>query len=142
MKKIIDRETYINLRIKNKALSNADFASLLKKKYTGKNGQEFNMHMVEARNVRYQMLGTGDQTNRAKTLSELKAMATKKQLEFYKQTKDFKTFRKRVLVRQHDLKRKPRAEYLKKVQERYVNRIGKERYNADAAARMRAIRAE
>mgnify|MGYP003715357275 FL=1 len=97
-------------------MGNTEFAALLKKAdYVGKNGEQFTMHMVEARNIRYKLMGLGDQTNKPKTLDELKILATEKQLDFYEETKDFTAFKKRVLNRQFDLKRKPRKNYMKKV---------------------------
>jgi len=78
--------------------------------------------------------------NRPKTLEDLKSLATENQLEFYKQTKYFTAFKKRVLNRQFDLKRKPRKDYMKKVREKYEKKIGKKVYNSLSAARMRTIR--
>lgn len=142
-KTIINREDYIRLRNKNKSLSNTEFAALLKKaEYVGKNGEPFSMHMVEARNIRYQITGHGNRSNKPKTLEELKKLATPGQLEFYKQTKDFTIFKKRVLNRQFDLKRKPRKDYMKKVQQKYISSLGKLKYNSLAAARMRTIRSK
>ena len=69
-------------------------------------------------------------------------LATPGQLEFYKQTKDFTIFKKRVLNRQFDLKRKPRKDYMKKVQQKYISSLGKLKYNSLAAARMRTIRSK
>ena len=83
MKTAISREDYIRLRNKNKTMSNTEFAALLKKAdHVGKNGEQFTMHMVEARNIRYKLMGLGDQTNKPKTLDELKILATEKQLDF------------------------------------------------------------
>ena len=75
-KTIINREDYIRLRNKNKSLSNTEFAALLKKaEYVGKNGEPFSMHMVEARNIRYQITGQGNRSNKPKTLEEIKMEA-------------------------------------------------------------------
>jgi len=143
MKTAINREDYIRLRNKNKNMGNAAFAALLKKAdYVGKNGEQFTMHMVEARSVRYKLLGLGDRTNKPKTLDELKMLATEKQLDFYKETNDFSAFKKRVLNRQFDLKRKPRKDYMKKVRSKYEKKIGIKVYKSLSAARMRTIRSK
>ena len=143
MKTAISREDYIRLRNKNKNMSNTEFAALLKKAdYVGKNGEQFTMHMVEARSIRYKLLGLGDRTNKPKTLDELKMLATEKQLDFYKETNDFIAFKKRVLNRQFDLKRKPRKDYMKKVRKKYENKIGIKAYKSLSAARMRTIRSK
>ena len=124
-------------------MSNTEFADLLKKAdHVGKNGEQFTMHMVEARNIRYKLMGLGDQTNKPQTLDELKILATEKQLDFYEETKDFTAFKKRVLNRQFDLKRKPRKNYMKKVREKYEKKIGIKVYKSLSAARMRTVRSK
>ena len=122
-------------------MSNADFAELLNNDYQTRNGKKFNKKLVESRNQKYNLKGLGDQRFQPKTKEEIIKLATPQQLEFYKKTKDFQTFKDRVLHRQYDLQREPRSKaYRKKIRDNYIKRIGIKQYRADAAVRMRKLR--
>ncbi len=138
--KIIDRETYINLRNIHANTSNADFAALLNKKYRAQGGKKFNKHSVEIRNFRYNLKGLGDQRFQEKDPVEIVKLATIEQLRFFQATKDFRTFKKRVLNRLYDLQRESDPEYKEKIKKKYINRIGIKKYRADAVVRMRKHR--